>query len=106
MDLITGAALDSPARVDSPVRSTVRVGVVQHAWRADAVELAEVLEHAVGLTAQAGASIHVDRQGVALECPAVAGSHSAPSARHLAHPTRPFALPLPQGALDVLAYAR
>lgn len=105
MELIAAAALDSPARVDAPTRPNVRVGVVQHAWRADAVELAEVLEHGVGLTAQAGASIRVDRQGVALECPAMADSHSA-SARHLAHPTRPFCLPLPQRALDVLAYAR
>lgn len=57
MELITAAALDSPARVDAPVRSPVRVGVVQHAWRAGAAELAEVLDDAVGLAAQAGASI-------------------------------------------------
>ena len=57
MELITAAALDSPARVDTPVRSPVRVGVVQHAWRAGAAELAEVLDDAVGLAAQAGASI-------------------------------------------------
>ena len=57
MELITAAALDSPARVDPPVRSTIRVGVDQHAWRADIDELVEVLDGAVGQAAQAGASI-------------------------------------------------
>ena len=57
MELITAAALDSPARVDAPTRPQVRVGVVQHAWRADVAELTEVLDGAVGQAAQAGASI-------------------------------------------------
>jgi N-carbamoylputrescine amidase len=57
MELITADALDSPARADAPVRSKVRVGVVQHAWRADAAALSEVLDGAVGQAAQAGASI-------------------------------------------------
>ena len=57
MELITATALDSPARVEAPTRSTVRVGVVQHAWRADAAELHELLDGAVGQAAQAGASI-------------------------------------------------
>ena len=57
MRLITGAALDSPARVDPPVRPTVRVGLVQHAWREDAAELEKVLDEGIGLAAGAGAQV-------------------------------------------------
>jgi len=46
MRLITGSALASPGRVDPPARATVRVGLVQHAWRADADALVEVLDGA------------------------------------------------------------
>lgn len=57
MQLITGAALDSPARVDPPARRTVRVGLVQHAWREDAEALAKVLDEGIGLAAGAGAQV-------------------------------------------------
>lgn len=57
MELITADALDSPARVDAPVRSKVRVAVVQHAWRADAAARTAVLDEAVEQAAQARASI-------------------------------------------------
>jgi hypothetical protein len=53
MELITAAALDSPARTDAPSRSTVRA-VSSDTWRADAAELTEVLDDAVGQAAQAG----------------------------------------------------
>lgn len=57
MRLITATAMDSPARTEPPVRSLVRVAVVQHAWRPDVAELTGVLDDAVGLAAEAGASV-------------------------------------------------
>ncbi|WP_328473110.1 hypothetical protein OHA21_11650 [Actinoplanes sp. NBC_00393] len=53
MKLIRSAPLGSPARVDEPRRSPVRIGVVQHRWRADAAELKAAL--AAGIAAAAGA---------------------------------------------------
>jgi N-carbamoylputrescine amidase len=57
MRLITATALDSPARAEPPVRSSVRVALVQHAWRPDVAELTDVLDEAVGVAAEAGASV-------------------------------------------------
>ncbi|HEY3003397.1 MAG TPA: nitrilase-related carbon-nitrogen hydrolase [Kribbellaceae bacterium] len=57
MELITGAALDSPARVDPPARATVRVGLVQHAWRENSDELVKVLDEGIGLAVGAGAQV-------------------------------------------------
>ncbi|MEU4427655.1 nitrilase-related carbon-nitrogen hydrolase, partial [Actinoplanes sp. NPDC024001] len=57
MRLIRSAALDSPARVDPPVRAPLRVGLVQHRWRADAGELRAVLAAGVAVAAEAGAQV-------------------------------------------------
>jgi N-carbamoylputrescine amidase len=54
---IIAAAHSSPARVDAPVRGPVRVGLVQHAWRDDPVELRRVLHEGIGAAAAAGAQI-------------------------------------------------
>ena len=45
----------SYARVGEPSRPTLRVGLVQHRWREDADELAQVLHDAIGAAADAGA---------------------------------------------------
>lgn len=47
----------SPARVNPASGDPVRIGVVQHAWDADAVELADHLGEGIGLAARAGARI-------------------------------------------------
>ncbi len=47
----------SLARVREPSRAPLRVGLVQHAWRADAVELTVVLTDAVGVAAREGAQV-------------------------------------------------
>ena len=57
MQIITSPALPSPARVDEPTRGTVRVGLVQHAWREDADALRSVLDEGVGAAAAEGAKI-------------------------------------------------
>ena len=57
MELIRGAVHDSPARVDEPTRPPLRVGLVQHKWRADAAELREVLSAGIALAAEAGAQV-------------------------------------------------
>jgi N-carbamoylputrescine amidase len=58
MQLITAdGPFTSHARVDPPDRPTVRVGLVQHRWREDPVELAGVLRDAIGQAAGAGAEV-------------------------------------------------
>ncbi|XVU28523.1 nitrilase-related carbon-nitrogen hydrolase [Actinoplanes sp. CA-054009] len=57
MRLISSGRLDSPARVDGPVRPPVRIGVVQHRWRADAGELKDALLGAIGQAAAEGARV-------------------------------------------------
>lgn len=57
MQVITSTGLDSPARVQDPVRGTVRVGLVQHAWRADRDELLRVLDEGIGSAVRAGAQV-------------------------------------------------
>jgi N-carbamoylputrescine amidase len=47
----------SPARVTAPSSDPVRIGIVQHAWDADASRLAEHLGEGIGLAARAGARI-------------------------------------------------
>ena len=47
----------SPARTREPRRAPLRVGLVQHAWRPDADELAGVLTDAVGTAAREGAQV-------------------------------------------------
>jgi N-carbamoylputrescine amidase len=55
VDIITAPALPSPARVQPPERGTLRVGLVQHAWRADAEQLRGVLDDGIAAAARAGA---------------------------------------------------
>lgn len=57
MELIRSAAFDSPARVDAPTRPPLRVGLVQHRWRADADELRAVLAGGIAQAAEAGARV-------------------------------------------------
>lgn len=57
MRLIRGAALDSPARVGGAVRAALRVGLVQHRWRDDAVALREALLDGIGQAAAEGAEV-------------------------------------------------
>lgn len=57
MQTVISPALPSPARVDDPVRATVRVGLVQHAWRADRDALVHALDEGIGAAARAGARI-------------------------------------------------
>ncbi|GAA4947028.1 hydrolase [Actinoplanes utahensis] len=57
MELIRGTAYDSPARVDEPTRPPLRVGLVQHRWRADAAELRDVLSAGIARAAEAGAEV-------------------------------------------------
>ncbi|AZI59586.1 hydrolase [Nakamurella antarctica] len=58
MPVITSAAAyDSPARVHDPERGSLRVGLVQHRWRADPAELVDVLTGAIGQAADGGAKI-------------------------------------------------
>src|SRR5690349_16163279 len=57
MELIRSAVYDSPARVDEPTRPPLRVGLVQHRWRADAAQLREVLLGAIAQAAGAGAEV-------------------------------------------------
>lgn len=47
----------SPARVRDPQRACLRVGLVQHAHRADVDELTSVLTDAIGLAADAGSRV-------------------------------------------------
>ncbi|MDP4501758.1 nitrilase-related carbon-nitrogen hydrolase [Nonomuraea turcica] len=47
----------SPARVRTPQRSPLRVGLVQHAWRPDPDELTGALTDAIGVAARAGAEV-------------------------------------------------
>ena len=47
----------SPARTREPRRAPLRIGLVQHAWRPDAEELAAVLTDAIGTAAEAGARV-------------------------------------------------
>jgi len=55
MQIVSSPALESPARVEAGGRGTVRVGLVQHAWREDAAELTAVLDDGIGQAARAGA---------------------------------------------------
>ncbi len=57
MQIIASPALSSPARVDEPTRGTLRVGLVQHAWREDADALRTVLDEGIGAAAAQGATI-------------------------------------------------
>ncbi|XVV15681.1 nitrilase-related carbon-nitrogen hydrolase [Actinoplanes sp. CA-131856] len=57
MRLISSGRLDSPARVDAPARPPLRIGVVQHRWRADAGELKDVLLGAIGQAAAEKADV-------------------------------------------------
>ena len=57
MELIRGTAYDSPARVEEPTRPPLRVGLVQHRWRADAAELRDVLSSGIARAAEAGAEV-------------------------------------------------
>ena len=57
MQIIRAEALSSPARVDAPVRSVLRVGVVQHAWIDDPQALVAKLDEAIGDAARDGAEI-------------------------------------------------
>lgn len=57
MQTLISPALASPARVEDPVRATVRVGLVQHAWRADRDALVRALDEGIGAAARAGARI-------------------------------------------------
>ena len=57
MRLIRSAVFDSPARVEGPTRPPLRVGVVQHRWRADAAELTSRLHAGVEAAAWEGASV-------------------------------------------------
>ena len=58
MRLITAAGVPtSPARVHEPTAPPVRVGLVQHAWDADADRLRATLRDGVRLAADAGAGI-------------------------------------------------
>jgi N-carbamoylputrescine amidase len=50
-------APDSLARTTASSRAPLRVGLVQHRWREDAVELRNVLDDAIGQAADAGASV-------------------------------------------------
>lgn len=47
----------SPARTQEPERAPLRIGLVQHAWRADADELVGVLADAIGVAAGQGARV-------------------------------------------------
>jgi N-carbamoylputrescine amidase len=55
--LITADAHPSPARVHEPHRATVRVGLVQHAWREDPEALRVTLRDGIRTAAGAGARI-------------------------------------------------
>ncbi|MEV0896150.1 nitrilase-related carbon-nitrogen hydrolase [Actinoplanes sp. NPDC049802] len=57
MELIRSAVLGSPARVEEPSRPPLRVGLVQHRWRADAAELRRVLAGGIAAAAGAGARV-------------------------------------------------
>lgn len=57
MQIITADTPSSPARVEGPERGSLRVALVQHAWRADAEELRKVLDDAIGDAASAGAKV-------------------------------------------------
>ncbi|GAA0461388.1 hypothetical nitrilase/cyanide hydratase and apolipoprotein N-acyltransferase [Paractinoplanes deccanensis] len=57
MRLITSGPLDSPARVEAPARPPLRIGVVQHRWRADPAELKDALLTGIGQAAEAGAQV-------------------------------------------------
>ncbi|SNY46892.1 nitrilase-related carbon-nitrogen hydrolase [Paractinoplanes atraurantiacus] len=57
MRLISSGPRSSPARVDAPSRPPLRIGVVQHRWRADAGELKDVLLGAIGQAAAEGAQV-------------------------------------------------
>ena len=57
MQTIAATALPSPARVDEPTRGSLRVGLVQHAWREDPDVLRAVLDEGIGQAAGAGARI-------------------------------------------------
>ncbi|MEV4347153.1 nitrilase-related carbon-nitrogen hydrolase [Actinoplanes sp. NPDC049596] len=57
MRLIRSGPHDSPARVDGPSRAPLRIGVVQHRWRADAGELQDALLGGIGQAAAEGAQI-------------------------------------------------
>jgi len=47
----------SPARVDVPIRGTLRVGLVQHRWHADPEEHAAAITEGVHLAASEGAAV-------------------------------------------------
>jgi len=47
----------SPARVDVPIRGTLRVGLVQHRWHADPEEHARAIAEGVHLAASEGAAV-------------------------------------------------
>jgi N-carbamoylputrescine amidase len=57
MRLIRAGALDSPARVDAPAREPLRVGLVQHHWRADGAALTRTLDEGIAAAAGAGAAV-------------------------------------------------
>jgi N-carbamoylputrescine amidase len=57
VQVITSPGLPSPARVDEPRRGTVRIGLVQHAWRSDRDALIRTLDEGIDSAAQAGARV-------------------------------------------------
>ncbi|MFF5076187.1 nitrilase-related carbon-nitrogen hydrolase [Actinoplanes sp. NPDC000266] len=57
MRLISSGRLGSPARVDGPARPPLRIGVVQHRWRAGAGELKDALLGGIGQAAAEGAQV-------------------------------------------------
>ncbi|MFG1994560.1 nitrilase-related carbon-nitrogen hydrolase [Actinoplanes sp. NPDC048988] len=57
MRLISSGPRDSPARVHEPARPPLRIGLVQHRWRADAGELKDALLGGIGQAAADGAQI-------------------------------------------------
>lgn len=57
MQIITAQNLPSPARAQEPTRRSIRVGLVQHAWREDTAELLATLDGAIASAVRAGAKI-------------------------------------------------
>ncbi len=57
MRVLTSSAPPSPARVEAPTRATLRVGLVQHAWRDDPDLLATALDDGVAAAAGEGAQV-------------------------------------------------
>jgi len=84
----------SLARVHDPQRAPLRVGLVQHAWRADPDELADTLTDAVGIAAGEGAQVVFLPELTLSKYPAFerAAGHPGDTAEHLmTGPTYSFA---------------